>query len=179
MGKTTLLTHIAARKLAIPPNIDVLLCEQGNNHCFMQHSILPNYLTWLMLYYTAHTILSSQQILLNSSVGQISLFIVFPWFSVFYWWLCTTTSEKNVSQLWVNCQLTVTAVDSYTSNQELPKIQWRGTVLHNQHIYSVYVVLVLCQTTSTITFDTSTAEKWYLKQTLNFRKTKFIFGAML
>ena len=30
MGKTTLLTHIAARKLAIPPNIDVLLCEQGN-----------------------------------------------------------------------------------------------------------------------------------------------------
>ena len=29
MGKTTLLTHIAARKLAIPPNIDVLLCEQG------------------------------------------------------------------------------------------------------------------------------------------------------
>jgi len=31
MGKTTLLTHIAARKLAIPPNIDVLLCEQGND----------------------------------------------------------------------------------------------------------------------------------------------------
>jgi len=29
MGKTTLLTHIAERKLAIPPNIDVLLCEQG------------------------------------------------------------------------------------------------------------------------------------------------------
>ena len=29
MGKTTLLTHIAARKLAIPSNIDVLLCEQG------------------------------------------------------------------------------------------------------------------------------------------------------
>ncbi|PFX28098.1 ATP-binding cassette sub-family F member 1 [Stylophora pistillata] len=28
MGKTTLLTHIAARKLAIPSNIDVLLCEQ-------------------------------------------------------------------------------------------------------------------------------------------------------
>ncbi|XP_067057734.1 ATP-binding cassette sub-family F member 1-like [Acropora muricata] len=28
MGKTTLLTHIAARKLAIPPNIDILLCEQ-------------------------------------------------------------------------------------------------------------------------------------------------------
>ena len=29
MGKTTLLTHIAARKLSIPPNIDVLYCEQG------------------------------------------------------------------------------------------------------------------------------------------------------
>jgi hypothetical protein len=29
MGKTTLLNHIAERKLAIPPNIDVLLCEQG------------------------------------------------------------------------------------------------------------------------------------------------------
>ena len=29
MGKTTLLRHIAERKLAIPPNIDVLLCEQG------------------------------------------------------------------------------------------------------------------------------------------------------
>ncbi|XP_072176841.1 ATP-binding cassette sub-family F member 1-like [Diadema setosum] len=28
MGKTTLLSHIASRKLAIPPNIDVLLCEQ-------------------------------------------------------------------------------------------------------------------------------------------------------
>ena len=28
MGKTTLLKHIADRKLAIPPNIDVLLCEQ-------------------------------------------------------------------------------------------------------------------------------------------------------
>eukprot|EP00794_Sanderia_malayensis_P016198 gene16198-17828_t len=28
MGKTTLLTHIASRVLAIPPNIDCLLCEQ-------------------------------------------------------------------------------------------------------------------------------------------------------
>ena len=28
MGKTTLLDHIAERKLAIPPRIDVLLCEQ-------------------------------------------------------------------------------------------------------------------------------------------------------
>lgn len=28
MGKTTLLKHISDRKLAIPPNIDVLLCEQ-------------------------------------------------------------------------------------------------------------------------------------------------------
>ena len=28
MGKTTLLKHIADRQLAIPPNIDVLLCEQ-------------------------------------------------------------------------------------------------------------------------------------------------------
>ncbi|XP_038063471.1 ATP-binding cassette sub-family F member 1-like [Patiria miniata] len=28
MGKTTLLNHIATRALAIPPNIDVLLCEQ-------------------------------------------------------------------------------------------------------------------------------------------------------
>lgn len=28
MGKTTLLNHIAERKLAIPPRIDVLLCEQ-------------------------------------------------------------------------------------------------------------------------------------------------------
>lgn len=28
-GKTTLLTHIANRVLNIPPNIDVLLCEQG------------------------------------------------------------------------------------------------------------------------------------------------------
>ena len=30
MGKTTLLKHIADRKLSIPPNIDVLYCEQGN-----------------------------------------------------------------------------------------------------------------------------------------------------
>ncbi len=28
MGKTTLLNHITERKLAIPPRIDVLLCEQ-------------------------------------------------------------------------------------------------------------------------------------------------------
>ncbi|PIK49568.1 putative ATP-binding cassette sub-family F member 1 [Apostichopus japonicus] len=28
MGKTTLLSHIASKKMAIPPNIDVLLCEQ-------------------------------------------------------------------------------------------------------------------------------------------------------
>lgn len=31
MGKTTLLLHIAERKLAIPPNIDVLYCEQGTS----------------------------------------------------------------------------------------------------------------------------------------------------
>ena len=30
MGKTTLLKHIADRKLSIPPNIDVLYCEQGD-----------------------------------------------------------------------------------------------------------------------------------------------------
>ncbi len=30
-GKTTLLNHIANRALRIPPNIDVLICEQGNN----------------------------------------------------------------------------------------------------------------------------------------------------
>ena len=28
-GKTTLLNHIANKQLAIPPHIDVLLCEQG------------------------------------------------------------------------------------------------------------------------------------------------------
>lgn len=28
-GKTTLLKHIASRALNIPPNIDLLLCEQG------------------------------------------------------------------------------------------------------------------------------------------------------
>lgn len=30
-GKTTLLKHIANRALSIPPNIDVLLCEQGGS----------------------------------------------------------------------------------------------------------------------------------------------------
>lgn len=29
MGKTTLLKHISNRKLDIPPNIDILYCEQG------------------------------------------------------------------------------------------------------------------------------------------------------
>lgn len=29
MGKTTLLKHIAGRKLDIPSNIDLLYCEQG------------------------------------------------------------------------------------------------------------------------------------------------------
>jgi len=28
-GKTTLLQHVASRKLTIPQNIDLLLCEQG------------------------------------------------------------------------------------------------------------------------------------------------------
>lgn len=34
MGKTTLLKHIANRKLDIPPNIDVLYCEQGRKDFF-------------------------------------------------------------------------------------------------------------------------------------------------
>ena len=35
MGKTTLLLHIAERKLSIPPNIDVLYCEQGMSSTFV------------------------------------------------------------------------------------------------------------------------------------------------
>ena len=37
MGKTTVLRHIAERKLAIPGNIDVLYCEQGRTAlgCFL------------------------------------------------------------------------------------------------------------------------------------------------
>ena len=31
MGKTTLLKHIAGRKLNIPPTIDILYCEQGKS----------------------------------------------------------------------------------------------------------------------------------------------------
>lgn len=60
MGKTTLLTHIAARKLAIPPNIDVLLCEQGIDVIkIISASNLPNNcllcpLFWPML--TVHVI---------------------------------------------------------------------------------------------------------------------------
>lgn len=60
MGKTTLLTHIAARKLAIPPNIDVLLCEQGIDVIkIISTSNLPNNcllcpLFWPML--TVHVI---------------------------------------------------------------------------------------------------------------------------
>ena len=47
MGKTTLLTHIASRKLAIPPNIDVLLCEQGDP---LQHCV-PKNILFLMRFY--------------------------------------------------------------------------------------------------------------------------------
>jgi len=32
-GKTTLLKHISSRVLNIPPNIDLLLCEQGTSDC--------------------------------------------------------------------------------------------------------------------------------------------------
>ena len=35
MGKTTLLLHVAERKLSIPPNIDVLYCEQGMSSTFV------------------------------------------------------------------------------------------------------------------------------------------------
>lgn len=35
-GKTTLLKHIANRALSIPPNIDVLLCEQGERFQHVQ-----------------------------------------------------------------------------------------------------------------------------------------------
>ena len=48
-GKTTLLKHIAQRALNIPPNIDVLYCEQGKNNIwaatcdFQQCGIL----TWI------------------------------------------------------------------------------------------------------------------------------------
>jgi ATP-binding cassette subfamily F protein 1 len=40
MGKTTLLMHIAERKLAIPPNIDVLYCEQGKSCLFVMLSFV-------------------------------------------------------------------------------------------------------------------------------------------
>ena len=36
-GKTTLLNHIANKQLAIPPHIDVLLCEQGVCVCGCMH----------------------------------------------------------------------------------------------------------------------------------------------
>lgn len=49
MGKTTLLSHIAARKLAIPPNIDVLLCEQGNDiFKIFGHECEYSCVTWLL-----------------------------------------------------------------------------------------------------------------------------------
>ena len=41
MGKTTLLVHIARLQLQIPPNIDVLLCEQG----LMLHLVLESNFT--------------------------------------------------------------------------------------------------------------------------------------
>ena len=40
-GKTTLLKHISTRVLNIPPNIDLLLCEQGR--CY--YSVKPSLLT--------------------------------------------------------------------------------------------------------------------------------------
>ena len=57
MGKTTLLKHIAERQLTIPPNIDVLLCEQGA--CILSitaHSSLPpHYLHPHILHYLPTT----------------------------------------------------------------------------------------------------------------------------
>ena len=42
MGKTTLLRHVAERKLNIPPNIDVLYCEQGKRRLpFFHHVPVP------------------------------------------------------------------------------------------------------------------------------------------
>ena len=38
-GKTTLLNHMFQRKLNIPPNIDILLCEQGMSVMFSSISL--------------------------------------------------------------------------------------------------------------------------------------------
>lgn len=42
-GKTTLLKHIANRALNIPPNIDVLLCEQGMSPFPILHLMYKTY----------------------------------------------------------------------------------------------------------------------------------------
>lgn len=46
MGKTTLLKHIAERKLRIPPNIDVLYCEQGVLSCCVLSCFLHVCISW-------------------------------------------------------------------------------------------------------------------------------------
>lgn len=67
MGKTTLLTHIAARKLAIPPNIDILLCEQGKE---VKVTILLLLLLMHNIYYIPFVF---QFLLFNEIVGGTSL----------------------------------------------------------------------------------------------------------
>ncbi|VDL92932.1 unnamed protein product [Schistocephalus solidus] len=62
-GKTTLLRHIAERKLAIPANIDVLLCEQGNL-CLLYSPVFPE---------VAASDIRSVQIVLNSDQRRLDL----------------------------------------------------------------------------------------------------------
>lgn len=42
-GKTTLLNHIAGKQLAIPPHIDVLLCEQGLYMCVCFYRLIEEH----------------------------------------------------------------------------------------------------------------------------------------
>ena len=52
-GKTTLLTHIAERKIRIPANIDVLLCEQGEfrkySYFLLVHDNIELFLSLVLL----------------------------------------------------------------------------------------------------------------------------------
>ena len=65
MGKTTLLSHIAKRILAIPPNIDVLLCEQGNLSIFKMLFVL------VILVYTTVTLSHPEALLWQVKSSEV------------------------------------------------------------------------------------------------------------
>lgn len=89
-GKTTLLKHIASRALNIPPNIDLLLCEQGEQETI---SLLFNvlvlfYLQYLSMYFWNCNYYSFKNTLVNTANSTNTAAIINIVIRHCFLWLC-------------------------------------------------------------------------------------------